>query len=74
MVMSINADIQSTDLTEYTLGHTLDKIYNYGCERLFSEIAFEMALEKELLRELNNIDTTTFSLQGDYDKKSSKDP
>ncbi len=64
--------MQSTDLTEYKLGHTLDEIYNYGCERLFSELDFEMALEKDLLGELNNVDTTTFSLQGDYDKKSSK--
>ena len=70
----LNEDIQSTDLTAYTLGHTLDAIYNYGCERLFSELAFEMALEKALLGELNNVDTTTFSLQGDYDKKSSKNP
>ncbi len=42
----LNSDIQSTDLTEHILGHTLDEIYNYGCERLFSELAFEMALEK----------------------------
>ncbi len=33
-----------------------------------------MALKKDLLGELNNVDTTTFSLQGDYNKKSSKDP
>ncbi len=32
-----------------------------------------MALEKDLLGELNNVDTTAFSLQGDYNKKSSKD-
>ena len=70
----LNEDIKSTDLTDYTLGHTLDEIYAYGCEKLFSEIAFEMALEKNLLGELNNVDTTTFSLAGDYDKKSSKDP
>jgi len=70
----LDENIKSTDLTEYTLGHTLDQIYEYGCERLFSEVAFEMALEKDLLGELNNVDTTTFSLQGNYYKKSSKDP
>ncbi len=29
MTTFLNADIQSTDLTEHKLGHTLDEIYNY---------------------------------------------
>jgi len=69
----LNENIKSKNLTDYTLGHTLDEISRYGSERIFSEIAFEMALEKNLLGELNHVDTTTFSLHGDYAQKQIKE-
>lgn len=58
--------IESQSLTDYTLGHALDEISEYGCTKLFSEIVFEIALEKDLLNNINNIDTTTFSFHGEY--------
>ena len=59
-------NIESKDLNAYTLGHTLDEISNYGCTKLFSEIVLDIAIEKNLLNNINNVDTTTFSLHGNY--------
>ena len=39
------------DITNYTLGHTLDEIADYGSNLLFGEIA----LENDLLGSLNHL-------------------
>ena len=63
----LDAPISAEDLTEYTLGHTLDDIFNYGASKLFGEVAFSIALENDLLGESNHIDTTSFSVHGAYE-------
>jgi transposase len=62
----LNAPIEAKDLTDYTLGHTLDDISEYGVTQLFGEIAFDVALENKLLGQLNHLDTTSLSVEGDY--------
>jgi len=54
----LDAPISAEDLTDYTLGHALDNISKYGASKLFSEVAFDVALENNLLGVLNHIDTT----------------
>ena len=61
------APISAQDLTDYTLGHTLDDIFDYGASKLFGEVAFDVALTNDLLGELNHLDTTSFSVHGQYD-------
>jgi len=63
----LKEEIKSSDLNAYTLSHALDEISAYGCTKLFSEIAFEIVMEENLLNEINNVDTTTFSFQGKYE-------
>lgn len=62
----LGAPIQAEDLTDHTLGHTLDEIWQYGATRLFGEVAFETALEHDLLGRLNHLDTTSLSVCGEY--------
>jgi transposase len=54
-------------LTDDCLGRTLDAIAAYGPTRLFNEIVVSTALETELGTELVHVDTTNFSVYGDYD-------
>lgn len=61
-----NNAITSEDLTDYTLGHTLDEIFKYGTSKLFGEIAFSIAIENNLLGNMNHLDTTSISVEGEY--------
>ena len=62
----LGENIKSEDLNAYTLGYALDEIAEYGCSKLFSELAFEIGIEKKMLNNINHVDTTTFSFHGNY--------
>jgi transposase len=63
----LDAEISAGDLTDHTLGHALDEIARYGTSRLFGEVAFGIAIENDLLGNVNHLDTTSISVDGDYD-------
>lgn len=58
--------IEAASLTDHTLGQTLDEIARYGSSTLFAEVAFDIALEQDLLSGRNHLDTSTVSVQGQY--------
>jgi transposase len=58
--------LKASDITDHTLGQALDEIAKYGSSQLFGEIAFDMALEQNLLGQLNHLDTTSLSVHGEY--------
>jgi transposase len=60
-------------LDDNTLGKALDEIYEYGASKLFGEIAFEIALENNLLGSLAHLDSTSLSVEGEYEKGSGED-
>ena len=64
--------ITADNLNDDALGRALDAIYDYGTTKLFSELAFEIANEHNLLGKTARLDTTTISLQGDYDEDESE--
>lgn len=66
----LDADIKAEDITDYTLGHTLDEIWEYGSSQLFGEVAFETALENNLLGKMNHLDSTSLSVEGAYEVKA----
>lgn len=65
----LGVQIKAEDLTDYTLGHTLDQISKYGASELFASVAFETAVEQNLLGMMNHLDSTSLSVQGDYEVK-----
>ena len=65
-----SADVAATDFDAHTLGKSLDEISSYGSSRLYGEIAFEIAMEKNLLGERSHLDTTSFAVQGEYNDDS----
>ena len=58
--------IEASSLTDHTLGQTLDEIAAYGSSKLFGEVAFDVALEQDLLSNRCHLDTTSLSVQGEY--------
>ena len=59
-------EITAKDITDYTLGHTLDDIYKYGSSQLFADVSFTIALENNLLGSNLHLDTTSISVNGEY--------
>lgn len=69
----LGADIAPEDLTDYTLGHALDEVADYGSSELFAKVAFDIALENDLLGVSAHLDSTSMSVTGDYEKDEEGD-
>lgn len=63
----LGPDLEAKDITDYTLGHALDDIAEYGTSKLFAEIAFGVAIDNNLLQGTNHLDTTSMLVHGAYD-------
>src|SRR5206468_8973541 len=50
----------------FKLGRTLDEVHAYGCDLLLSELALEVCAQERLEHRFSHLDTTSFSLNGDY--------
>ena len=50
----------------FKLGRTLDEVSAYGCDLLFSELALAVCVQEGIDQRFNHLDTTSFSLSGDY--------
>src|SRR5262249_15840007 len=50
----------------FKLGRTLDEVHAYGCDLLFSELALVVCGQERLEHRFSHLDTTSFSLNGDY--------
>jgi transposase len=59
--------LTASDITYDTLASALDDIHNYGETQLYGELALDIALEHKLLGHLNHLDTTSISVEGNYD-------
>ena len=59
----LDGNITAQNLDDNALGKALDKISAYGSSRLFGEVAFEIALENNLLGSLAHLDSTSMSVE-----------
>jgi transposase len=50
----------------FKLGRTLDEVQAYGCDLLFSEVALAVCAQERVEPRFSHLDTTSFSLSGDY--------
>jgi transposase len=50
----------------FKLGRTLEEVSAYGCDLLFSELALAVCTQEGIDQRFNHLDTTSFSLTGDY--------
>ena len=58
--------ISSDSFNRFKLGRSLDKVFSYGCDMLFSEIALAVCQQEGIDLRFNCLDTTSFSVTGEY--------
>mgnify|MGYP003394104579 CR=1 FL=1 len=62
--------VKADMFNRFKLGRTLDEVNTYGCDLLFSEIARAVCRQEAIDQRFNHLDTTSFSLTGDYAPES----
>ncbi|HHF0526712.1 TPA: IS1634 family transposase, partial [Legionella anisa] len=65
----LGAEVEPEQLNDDCLGRCLDKIAEYGVTKLYSELAFEIAKEKNVLSQSVHLDSTSFVLYGRYEEE-----
>ena len=58
--------VKAEMLNRFKLGRSLDEVSTYGCDLLFSEVAMAVCAQEGIDQRFNHLDTTSFSLTGDY--------
>ena len=56
----------AADFNDDSLGRGLDAVFEFGVTPLFSELAFDIGVEQNLLGRSAHFDTTSLSLYGEY--------
>lgn len=69
----VGKNISSDDLNDDSIGRALDRIFNYGCTELFSYVSHKAAKSAEVNKKFGHLDTTTFSVHGEYKSSDAKD-
>jgi transposase len=67
-----NKNLYASDMNSEALGRALDEVADYGESRLFAQVSTEIALEQGMMGSLNHLDSTSFSLQGNYESAASE--
>ena len=58
--------LEAEFFNRFKLGRTLDEAYTYGCDGLFQELALAVCAQEGIDQRFNHLDTTSFSLSGEY--------
>ena len=58
--------VRAEMFNRFKLGRTLDEVHAYGCDLLFSELALAVCVQEGIEQRFHHLDTTSFSLSGDY--------
>jgi len=61
-----HAGIHADLFNRFKLGRTLEEVSAYGCDLLLSELALAVCVQEGIDPRFNHLDTTSFSLSGDY--------
>lgn len=59
--------IKAEHFNRFKLGRALDDCHAYGCDVLFSQLSMSICQQEGIDTRFNALDTTTFSLTGEYD-------
>jgi len=66
--------VTAEDFNDDSLGRALDLIAEHDPTQLFAVVAFHTAVEKNLVNRVARMDSTSFSLHGEYKGFDSEDP
>ena len=67
MELLFRPGVSPEQFNRFKLGRSLDKVFFYGCDVLFSEVALLVCRQEGIDLRFNCLDTTSFSLTGEYD-------
>ena len=62
----VRPGVRAEMFNRFKLGRSLDDVYLYGCDLLFSEVSLAVCAQEGVAARFNHLDTTSFSLTGDY--------
>lgn len=69
----VGKNICSEDLNDDSIGRALDNLFEYGCTELFCHIASEAVNIEQVNRKFGHLDSTTFSVYGEYKSSNCED-
>ena len=69
----IGEDVAAEYLNDDTIGRSLDRVFSHGCTELFSSLALYATQKESVDKKFGHLDTTTFSLYGDYKSSQEED-
>src|SRR5215467_8217423 len=58
--------VQAEMFNRFKLGRTLEEVHAYGCDLLFSELAFAVCVQEGIAQRFHHLDTTSFVFSGAY--------
>ena len=58
--------VSADHFNRFKLGRALDDGFTYGCDLLFTELALPICEKEKISKRFNSLDTTTFSVTGEY--------
>lgn len=67
MIYSSTRGLHAADLNDDTVGRVLDRLFDKGCTGLFCNVASVATRIAAVDRKFGHLDTTTFSVYGDYE-------
>jgi transposase len=62
-----DTNIEAQHFNDDALGRCLDEIYEYGITKMFSELAFSVGIENNLLGKSAHFDSSTINVYGEYE-------
>lgn len=66
----IRDGVKAEDFNRHKIGRVLDRIFEYGCEKMFTTIALQACIRENIDMTFGHADTTSYSLSGEYDCES----
>jgi len=70
MELLFREGVSPEQFNRFKVGRSLDKVFSYGCDVLFSEVALLGCRQEGIDLRFNCLDTPSFSLTGEYDSDS----
>jgi transposase len=64
--------VRAEMFNRFKLGRPLDEVHAYGCDLLLSELALAGCAQERIEQRFHHLDTTSFSLSGNYVSESDK--
>jgi transposase len=70
VALLLREGVSADHFNRFKLGRSLGKVFSYGCDLLFSDIAHPVCRQEGIDLRFNSLDTTSFALTGAYEPET----